>query len=43
MKHNNFSLGKNKNPIPNLDNKRNYKLHDHNLKHYQSLGLSEKP
>ena len=32
IKYNNSTLGKNKKPTPNLDNKRKYKLHYHNLK-----------
>ena len=37
IKCNNFSLAKNEKFIPNLGNKRKYKLHYQNLKLYLSL------
>ena len=39
---NSFSLGKNKKLIPNLDNKRKYKLHYQNLELDLNLGLQMK-
>ena len=42
IKHNTLSFGINKKPIPNLNNKRKYKLHYQNLKISLGLGLQLK-
>ena len=41
MKNNKFSFDKNKNNIPNLSNKRKYKIPYQNLKLYLNLGFKK--
>ena len=42
IKDNNFSLGKNEKFIPNLSNKRKYKLHYQNLKQRARITIKKK-
>ena len=42
IKDNNFSLGKNEKFIPNLSNKRKYKLHYQNLKQRVRITIKKK-